>query len=134
MTTTANTPTATVKSPVATAGYPKEKLSSRLKRIQQQYGVDINYDSSNMANISVKASRKVSVENDLANALAATPYSYRKGAGAKSYVVYKDANKPRLTPTAQRQASATTGRGTIAGTVLDKEDSPSSAPPSWWWA
>lgn len=124
MTTTANTPTATVKSPVATAGYPKEKLSSRLKRIQQQYGVDINYDSSNMDNISVKAARKVSVENDLANALAATPYSYRKGAGAKSYVVYKDANKPRLTPTAQRQASATTGRGTIAGTVLDKEGFP----------
>ncbi len=78
MTTTANTPTATVKSP----------------------------------------------ENDLANALAATPYSYRKGAGAKSYVVYKDANKPQLTPTAQRQASATTGRGTIAGTVLDKEGFP----------
>ncbi|OUN98953.1 TonB-dependent receptor [Bacteroides clarus] len=96
-----------------TTGYPSEALELRLNRIAKTYKVEIAFDGKNMKTISVPAATKRnSAEVDLSNSLSNTGYSYKK-VSAESYSVYQD-NKPK-------QAS---GKGTITGTVLDKDGFP----------
>lgn len=110
--------------------YPKERLSARLNRIHLKYGVDINFDSSKMAGITVESGKPVSAEHDLRSCLASTPFDYRQGPGEKSYTVFLNNAKASSGIVAQpRRADVPQGpsasvHGTISGTILDKDGFP----------
>lgn len=94
--------------------YPAEALELRLNRIAKTYKVEVVFDGKNMKAISVPATTKRnSVEVDLSNSLSNTDYSYKK-VSAESYSVYQDDNKNKKS----------SGKGTITGTVLDKDGFP----------
>ena len=94
--------------------YPAEALELRLNRIAKTYKVEVAFDGKNMKAISVPAATKRnSVEVDLSNSLSNTGYSYKK-VSAESYSVYQDDNKNKKS----------SGKGTITGTVLDKDGFP----------
>ena len=94
--------------------YPAEALELRLNRIAKTYKVEVAFDGKNMKAISVPAATKRnSVEVDLSNSLSNTDYSYKK-VSAESYSVYQDDNKNKKS----------SGKGTITGTVLDKDGFP----------
>ena len=82
--------------------------------IRDRYKVEVAFDGKNMKAISVPAATKRnSVEVDLSNSLSNTGYSYKK-VSAESYSVYQDDNKNKKS----------SGKGTITGTVLDKDGFP----------
>lgn len=94
--------------------YPVEALELRLNRIAKTYKVEIVFDGKNMETVSVPATTKRnSVEMDLSNSLSNTDYSYKK-VTSESYSVYQDDNKNKKS----------SGKGTITGTVLDKDGFP----------
>lgn len=94
--------------------YPAEALELRLNRIAKTYKVEIAFDGKNMKTISVPTTTKHnSVDVDLSNCLSNTNYSYKK-MSSDSYSVYQDDNKNKKS----------TGKGTVAGTVLDSHGFP----------
>ncbi len=100
-----------------TAQFPEELLSERLKKIGDKGNADIVYDlkETNATRVAALNAENLSVEQALERSLSATPFTYKKTAD-NAYAVVKKSPAP--------QQTAAKGKGTLSGTVVDKDGFP----------
>lgn len=98
------------------AQFPAETLLSRVKKISEQGNATVLADQQLVGSTRVTAlsAKEITSEQALIRSLESTPFSFRKTA-ASSYVIVKD-------PTASQTAPK--GRGTLSGTVIDRNGFP----------
>lgn len=101
--------------------FQKEKLTERIKSIEKETNETITFDASQVEGIIVPAytAKKNTVDQVLAASLKNTDYIYRKD--NSSYIICRNTAAGQAKPQEKQQ---TNRRGTITGTVLDKDGFP----------
>ncbi len=98
--------------------FAREALAVRIGKIMKTYKVDITYEESLVKNSTAPALQNAaSVDNTLTGSLAGTNLTYKK-LNDKSYVITRSAAAPAP------QQTAAKGKGTLSGTVVDKNGFP----------
>ena len=110
-------PSGTTAQTAKSYDFPREALALRLGAIIKVYKADITYNEAQLRNITVPALKAApgSAERALSQSLASTGFTYKRLTD-KSFVINKS--------TVNKSTTNNNKRGTITGTVLDKDGFP----------